>query len=161
MRAGKTHRWILMLCVGATFSGCQSAGDAITEPQAAATPLPEPDADRQSSTAVPTPVPQNEQSNSVAPTTVAQFTPPFPDRLELFEPPKRAQGAVRQNDNEGETVELKGFVNVDEPRVVLSIDGVISPIAEGGEKYGVQVISIQPPSVVLQRGRSRWTATLE
>jgi hypothetical protein len=44
---------------------------------------------------------------------------------------------------------------------VLSIDGVISPVGEGGEKYGVQVISIQPPSVVLQRGRSRWTATLE
>jgi len=54
---------------------------------------------------------------------------------------------------------LKGFVNVDEPRVVLSIDGVISPIPEGGEKYGVQVISIQPPKAVLQRGRSRWTAT--
>ena len=68
---------------------------------------------------------------------------------------------IRQGDQSGETVELKGFVNVDEPRVVLSIDGVIAPIPEGGEKYGVQVISIQPPSVVLQRGRSRWTATLE
>ncbi|MEX2310613.1 MAG: hypothetical protein WD738_23805 [Pirellulales bacterium] len=92
---------------------------------------------------------------------VAQFSPPFPDRLELFEPPKRAQGTVRRDDEHGETVELKGFVHVDEPRVVLSIDGVISPIAEGGEKYGVHVISIQPPSVVLQRGRNRWTATLE
>jgi hypothetical protein len=78
----------------------------------------------------------------------------------LFVPPKRAQGTVRRDD-EGETVELKGFVNVDQPKVVLAIDGVISPIAEGGEKYGVHVISIQPPSVVLQRGRNRWTATLE
>jgi hypothetical protein len=101
------------------------------------------------------------KDSQTPPAAVAQFTPPFPDRFELFEPPKGAQGTVRREDQSGETVELKGFVNVDRPRVVLSIDGVISPIHEGGEKYGVQVISIQPPSVVLQRGRSRWTATLE
>jgi hypothetical protein len=89
------------------------------------------------------------------------FTPPFPDRLELFEPPKRAQTSVKRDDEHGQSVELKGFIDVDQPRVILSIDGVVSPIPEGGEKYGVHVISIQPPSVVLQRGRNRWTATLE
>ena len=92
---------------------------------------------------------------------VVQFSPPFPERLELFEPPKRAQGTVRRNDELGATVELKGFITVKEPRVILSIDGVISSVPEGGEKYGVQVISIQPPTVVLQRGRDRWPATLE
>ena len=91
----------------------------------------------------------------------AGFTPPFPERFELFEPPQRAQGSVRRDDEEGETVELKGFINVDQPLAVLSIDGVISPIPEGGEKYGVQVISIQPPSVIWQRGRTRRTSTLE
>ena len=111
------------------------------------------------------PVANPPQSADVAETPaqnqpLAQFTPPFPDRLELFEPRQRAQGTVRRDDA-GETVELKGFVNVDQPKVVLAIDGVISPIAEGGEKYGVQVISIEPPSVVLQRGRNRWKATLE
>ena len=45
--------------------------------------------------------------------------------------------------------------------MILSIDGNLSPVPEGGETYGVQVISIQPPKVVLQRGRSRWTATLD
>jgi hypothetical protein len=89
------------------------------------------------------------------------FAPPFPDRLEIFEPPKRAQASVKRDDEHGQSVELKGFINVDQPRVVLSIDGVISPVPVGGEKYGVHVISIQPPSVVLQRGRNRWTATLE
>jgi hypothetical protein len=93
-------------------------------------------------------------------TAVAEYTPPFPERVEFFEPPKRAQSTVRQ-DEHGESVELQGFVNVDEPRVVLSIDGVVSPLPEGGEKYGVKVIAIQPPSVVLERGRSRWKATLE
>jgi hypothetical protein len=110
----------------------------------------------------PPPSPATEKAGAATgPVTQDEFTPPFPDRTDPFEPPKRAAGMVRQGDNPGETVELKGFVNVDGPRVVLAIDGVISPLAEGGEKYGVRVISIQPPSVVLQRGRSRWTASLE
>jgi len=91
---------------------------------------------------------------------VAEFKPPFAER-ELFEPPKRSQGTVRRDEEQGQTVELKGFINVDGPRVVLSINGVISIIPEGGEKYGVHVNAIQPPVVVLQRGRNRWTATLE
>lgn len=95
------------------------------------------------------------------PIHMAEFKPPFPERNELFEAPKRAQNAVRREDEQGQAVELKGFVNVGQPEVVLSIDGVLSPVPEGGEKYGVHVISIQPPKVVLQRGRNRWTATLE
>jgi hypothetical protein len=89
------------------------------------------------------------------------YTPPFPERLELFQPPMRAQSTARRDDEHGEAVELKGFIYVDEPRAVLSIDGVVSSVPEGGEKYGVQVISIEPPTVVLQRGRDRWPATLE
>jgi hypothetical protein len=95
------------------------------------------------------------------PIHTVEFKPPFPERSDLFEAPKRAQDAVRRDDEHGQTVELKGFVNVGQPEVVLSIDGVLSPVPEGGEKYGVHVISIQPPKAVLQRGRSRWTATLE
>jgi hypothetical protein len=90
-----------------------------------------------------------------------EFKPPFPERSELFEAPKRAQDTIRRDDGQGQTVELKGFVDVGQREVVLSIDGVLSPIPEGGEKYGVHVISIQPPKAVLQRGRNRWTATLE
>jgi hypothetical protein len=108
------------------------------------------------------PEPTGEQAaGSAQGVALDRFTPPFPDRTDPFEPPKRAEGMVRRGDNPGETVELKGFVNVDVPRVVLAIDGVIAPLPEGGEKYGVRVISIQPPTVVLQRGRSRWTASLE
>jgi hypothetical protein len=145
---------VAMLC-----SGCGSAGEHAAEApsvpaRAAATPsAPAP-------TAATPPHSPEVADKAAPPESIAQFRPPFPDRLDLFEPPKRAQSTVRRDD-EGETVELKGFVHVDQPRVVLAIDGVISPIAEGGEKYGVQVISIQPPSVVLQRGRNRWTATLE
>jgi hypothetical protein len=96
-----------------------------------------------------------------AATAIADFKTPFPERKDMFEPPPREKSAVRRDDEHGQSVELKGFINVDQPRVVLSIDGVITAVPEGGEKYGVQVISIQPPSVVLQRGRNRWPATLE
>jgi len=161
MRRRDVHFWIWLSTFGALVLGCQASEEPAVAPQprAAAATASRSDAVAEGNGgSTPTLAPGDDKPT---PAAVAQFLPPFPDRLELFEPPKRAQGTVRHNDESGETVELKGFVNVDQPRVVLSIDGVISPIAEGGEKYGVQVISIQPPSVVLQRGRSRWTATLE
>ncbi len=149
------------------FAGCSTGADPVESsalpvtPAVAATPAVTPTtvAPAQSeSNAAPTPELANPKQTTAEPVA---FTPPFPDRVELFEAPKRAQGTVKRDDEHGATVELKGFINVDQPRVVLSIDGVVSPVPEGGEKYGVQVISIQPPSVVLQRGRNRWTATLE
>jgi hypothetical protein len=151
------HRVYPLVCClfVAALSGCgQTEPPQVAPPAESATPP----ANTPAPPAADAPSPEAAKSPA-APQPVAQFSPPFPER-DLFVPPKRAQGTVRRDD-EGETVELKGFVNVDQPKVVLAIDGVISPIAEGGEKYGVHVISIQPPSVVLQRGRNRWTATLE
>ena len=49
----------------------------------------------------------------VAAAPVAEFKPPFPERLDMFEAPKRAQGTVRRDEELGQSVELKGFVNVD------------------------------------------------
>jgi hypothetical protein len=151
-------RHLLPLCLAICAIGCSREEAAPPETAAAIAP---PTAS--------SPAPKQEKKPAAAPDlanpketkAVAAFTPPFPDRLELFEAPKRAQGTVKRDDEHGETVELKGFINVDQPRVVLSIDGVVSPVPEGGEKYGVKVIAITPPSVVLQRGRNRWTATLE
>jgi hypothetical protein len=147
------------MCVLPLSAGCESAvEESLLEAAKVAEP-PQTDAAAHA-TVAPTPSGPDvaARADSVA---MKEFTPPFPERQELFEPPKRAQSTVRRDDESGDTVELKGFINVSGPKVVLSIDGVIAPIAEGGEKYGVQVISIDPPSVVLQRGRSRWTATLE
>jgi hypothetical protein len=89
------------------------------------------------------------------------YQPPFPDRVDLFVPPKRL-GGVRLKEGESEdAVELLGFVRVDRPQVVLSINGEVHPIYEGATQFGIEVISIQPPKVVLQRGRQRWQASLE
>lgn len=92
---------------------------------------------------------------------VAQFSPPFPQRLEMFMPPERTQNATRNTDEPNEMVELKGFITVDQPLAILSIDGVVTTLAEGSEKYGLRVMSIQPPSVTYQRGRSRRTVSLK
>lgn len=89
------------------------------------------------------------------------FEAPFPDRVNLFHAPKRqGKGATKASGQSESAVELLGFVNVDGQRVVLSIDGMVSPIAEGEKQDGIEVISIQPPTVVLQRGRQRWQTSL-
>ena len=94
------------------------------------------------------------------PPTVAEYTAPFPDRVDLFVPPKRQGGARLEGGTEDE-VKLLGFIRVDRQRAVLSINGQITPIEAGASLDGVEVISIHPRSVVLQRGRQRWQASLE
>jgi len=106
------------------------------------------------------------ESKSETEKTLAQvtdsFEPPFPDRVELFVAPKRqGRGVKKSADGFDNAVELLGFVNVDGQRVVLSINGFVLPLAEGSQEAGVEVISIQPPAAVLQRGRQRWQVNLE
>ena len=156
--SSRLRKSIWLLCLAAV-AGCQSADVAAPTTEAAPeppTPLVAAPAEATSAKA-PT---QALESPKDAAAKTAEFNPPFPER-ELFEPPKGAQSAVRRDEEHGHTVELKGFVTVDQPKAILSIDGTISPIPEGGEKYGVKVISIQPPKALLQRGRNRWTATLD
>ena len=88
------------------------------------------------------------------------YQPPYPDRVDLFLAPKR-RGRKNVLDEQENAVELLGFVNVDHLCAVLMINGAVYPVAEGDSHFGVEVISIQPPAVVLQRGRQRWQATLE
>ena len=90
------------------------------------------------------------------------FEPPFPDRMDLFQAPKRDGRRGAKSTGQSETsVELLGFVDVNGPRVALAIGGLVTTIAEGDQQYGIEVISIQPPAVVLQRGRQRWQASFE
>ena len=156
-----TRNLIWWLFLGVLLAGCQSADTKSTSKK--------PAAGTQSAQTKPasktgvndSTAPHDGKPTANKPVVAATFDPPFPHRTELFEPPRGGQGTVRRDEEHGETIELKGFVDVDGPQVILSIDGVLSPIPAGGERYGVQVISIHPPSVVLQRGRNRWTASLE
>lgn len=91
-----------------------------------------------------------------------RYRPPFPERVELFVPPARTNTALMESgEGSSSSVELQGFVTTDRSYAILAIDGVVVPMPEGVEKYGVEVISIAPPNAVLQRGRDRWTASLQ
>jgi hypothetical protein len=156
-------------CCALWLAGCQLSTEEAEAPQpdaetavvSAASDATAPAADA-ASPPTPPPAPAAEAASPSPVVEIqAAFTPPFPNRFELFEPPKRAQGTVRKDEDSGATVELKGFINVSGPRVLLSIDNVIASVAEGEEKYGVKVLSIDAPSVVLQRGRNRSTLKLE
>jgi hypothetical protein len=149
-----------LLCLG-VLAGCQSADEPLPAPKPiAVTPAPAPTAPAKPANAAHAPDLANPKVTSAQ---AAEFKPPFPERpeRELFEPPKQARSNIKRDDEHGQTVELKGFINVDKPSVVLKIDNAIAIIPEGGEKYGVRVRSIQPPTVILERGRNRWPATLE
>lgn len=154
---------LVPLCLAALVSGCSSKEEPLAdEAVVAAQPVKAANAEPVPPKATAKPAAAPELANpKLTSAEKPNYNPPFPERADLFEPSKRAEKSARRGDEHGESVELKGFINVDKPQVVLSIDGVVSPVPEGGEKYGVQVIRIQPPSVDLRRNGRNWRATLE
>lgn len=95
------------------------------------------------------------------PTAVeAPFEPPFPERQELFIPPDLSTLTQIPTQLEGTDLVVRGFANFEGPRVILEIDGKVRVLKEGEEFRGIQVTSITPPMISLQRGGQRWTARL-
>jgi hypothetical protein len=167
--------WIVggALLGAATISGCTDSNEDATPTTAApvAQVTPVADADRPNaapsanaalvitSSSDPAAAAETEDA-SAAPQPADQYQPPFPDRVDLFVAPKR-QGAASGQDSSDQAVELMGFVRVDRSRAILTINGETNALAEGESVGGIEVISVQPPSVVLRRGRQRWQATIE
>ena len=91
-----------------------------------------------------------------------KFEAPYPERSQLFQSPnaRRSSAAQRNAPSNAPQVQLKGFVNLDGIRAILVFNGETNTLAAGDESAGVEVISIEPPRVTLQRGRVRWTETL-
>ncbi len=69
---------------------------------------------------------------------------------------------VKQSDNrvENEPVRLIGFVDVGTLKALLAFDGKIRGLEVGEVHRNVEVVSIEPPRVTLQRGRERWITAL-
>lgn len=159
------YRATWLVCFGFILaSGCDSATEAVpvtvppVKPSATTVKSKAPEAAPE----VSEPGPQPQASEADLLVAKEPYSPPYPNRTDLFVPPKQSRSSVRTGDGEDDdAVELNGFVTVDTPKVILSIDGFVVLLPEGEEKYGVEVISIDPPKVVLQRGRTRWTASLE
>jgi hypothetical protein len=109
-----------------------------------------------------TPTPRGDSADDeAAEALAAEYAPPYPDRVDLFVAPKRSGGATTAQRDDPDAVELLGFVTVDEPKAILSINGQVTPLAAGGSEFGVEVVSIAPPKAVLQRGRQRWQVSIE
>lgn len=90
-----------------------------------------------------------------------EFTPPYPHRNNPFQQPNVEQVARSgMMESNGGFIELKGFIDVGKPRVLLAMDDRLQPLYEGDEWHGVKVIQIDEPQVILQRGRIRWTESL-
>lgn len=90
------------------------------------------------------------------------YEPPFPDREDPFQAPLRNSNVNSgQVGNFTDEIQLLGFANVRGQKAILSINGMVVPIGEGGLESGIEVISIQPPAVVLQRNNQRWQTSLE
>jgi hypothetical protein len=88
------------------------------------------------------------------------FQPPYPNRTELFIPPDLTHFAHLPDRVDGPSVAVRGFMSLDGQRVVLEINGAVHILAEGEQEGGVEVVSIAPPRVVLQRRGERWTAQM-
>ena len=91
----------------------------------------------------------------------AAFEPPYPHRANPFQQPNVEQIARSGLlESTGGVIQLKGFTNNGQSRVLLAMDDHLAPLAEGDEWFGVKIIEISPPRVILQRGRIRWTESL-
>ncbi len=88
------------------------------------------------------------------------FEPPYPLRDNLFRRPavESAPQLVRQTDEQ--EIVLKGFINVDEIRALLEIDGRVTAIPAGGSVGDIRLESISPHGVTLKKGRAQWQFVL-
>ena len=67
-----------------------------------------------------------------------EYAPPYPNRTNLFEPPHRANRVASSSSGDNaDRVVLMGFANLGTPKVVLEIDGIVTPLADGDEQAGV------------------------
>ncbi|QEG43542.1 hypothetical protein [Roseimaritima ulvae] len=84
---------------------------------------------------------------------------PFPERENPFLfPHDRVQPVVPAA--EVSQVRVLGFVEVDQPRVLLKVSDRTRTLAVGDAAQGVEVLAIEPPLVRLRQGNLTWNASL-
>ncbi len=106
----------------------------------------------------------DELSTDVPPTT-ADYTPPFPEKIDFFSPPELDEPDVvvptpgAQGDR---GIRVLGFVQLEgEPRrVVIEVAGELCIAEAGDEVHGVKIVAVNDPDVTLQRGGRSWSLAL-
>ena len=92
----------------------------------------------------------------------SQFIPPHPERMDPFS--FSASGPVSVQERPTipvvAQVQVLGFAQVDEPRVLLRTKGTTMSLKVGDRIDGIQVMAIDAPTVELQMGSLLWTASM-
>lgn len=150
------HTSLTISClVAILLVGCQ-AGEEPVSASVVAAPKPSAKTDEK-----PQPkVDEAQASREALRQAMVDYVAPFPSRKDMFVPPRIKKNSPGSRVAEGD-VQLKGLVNIDEPKAILDIEGATTLLAVGGEKYGVKVVSIDDHQVTLQRGPTRWIASLD
>lgn len=153
---------VCLTAIAIGLSGCGDAAIDLAGDPAPATPLQRAAANAKALTEATEQAAKPSPVVATVATVEPDYKPPFPGRIDLFAPPKQASRIARQTTGDtNASVVLLGFAKLDTQRAVLAIDNRVYPVGAGEESSGVRVISISPPQAVLQRGRSRWTASIE
>lgn len=94
------------------------------------------------------------------PVETAEFEPPYPQRQELFQPPRADESVATQTQPREAEVELKGFAHAGELKALLTIDGQLIAVPVGQVVGDLELISIAPPAVTLRRAGRSWVESL-
>ncbi|MBX7168055.1 MAG: hypothetical protein K1X74_17095 [Pirellulales bacterium] len=104
--------------------------------------------------------PTTPDPEAAAPVSEPEFQPPYPERDDYFKRPEIAKVARTDSAARDSAVELKGFVDVEGLKALVTIDGLLTTVAQGEQHSGIEIIEVAPPKVIFQRGRVRWTEAL-
>ncbi len=143
--------WFLAVLALLALAGC-SAANAHQAEQAVAEAKKDEAAVASDESAEATPIPK-------------EFEPPFPKNEDFFTPPQvdvSHFSATTKNADGTPQVRVLGFVKVEggSDRAIVQIGPLTDIVEPGNVVQGVEVISLQEPSITLQFNGARWNSSM-
>ncbi|TWT82517.1 hypothetical protein CA13_39800 [Planctomycetes bacterium CA13] len=97
-------------------------------------------------------------------TTPISYQPKYPDRVDPFRFPgdemPNSERKSKSSVEKATQVEVLGFANLGEPKVILRTKKSTCALAVGETRDGVEVTDITPPAVKLKSGNLVWIVTM-
>ncbi len=149
----KTSTWLLALAALLLFAGCASA---VAEQAQATQPKPAPKTETAKA---------EEEADGDGKPIPPEFEPPFPGNQNFFTPPQvdiASTSGLAKNADGSPEVRLLGFVKIEggSDRAIVQIGPLTDIIEPGSVVQGVEVISLQEPSITLQFNGARWNVNM-
>jgi hypothetical protein len=148
----RLRKWVegtIALALGLIAPGC--AKTPVAKPAA-------PQSGSASTSASSMPVPPAAPETAVE---TAEFQPPYPQRQELFKPPRGDEPAAAQAQPRETVIQLKGFAQAGELKAILRIDGHLTALRVGQAVGTLELVSITPPQVTLRQDGRSWVESLK